>query len=97
MVSGEQIRAAREARKWSQEKLAASVGVARNTIVRYEGGAAMGVQTLDVICAALGIDASGADAPSIASNVIPEWWLRVWLNADESRRMALANIFGGSR
>lgn len=51
---GEEIRRRRERREWSQQELADKVGIHRNTLFRYEGGADMPVIVCMRICGALG-------------------------------------------
>jgi len=55
---GEKIRALREAREWTQEKLAGIVGMTSDHLSRIERGEATnpGIQTLMKIAEALGVE-----------------------------------------
>ena len=55
MSLGEEIRAARLTRKWSQQQLAEAAGVSRPTVARMEGGEDVSTATLEKVAAALGL------------------------------------------
>jgi transcriptional regulator with XRE-family HTH domain len=53
---GDALRAAREAKPWTQAQLAAAAGVSPRTVIRAEAGGDATAETLMALCAALGID-----------------------------------------
>ncbi len=55
MSLGEEIRAARLTREWSQQQLAEAAGVSRPTVARVEGGEDVSTATLEKVAAALGL------------------------------------------
>ena len=55
MSLGEEIRAARLTREWSQQQLAEAAGVSRPTVARVEGGEDVSTATLEEVAAALGL------------------------------------------
>ena len=55
MSLGEEIRAARLTREWSQQQVAEAAGVSRPTVARVEGGEDVSTATLEKVAAALGL------------------------------------------
>ena len=55
MSLGDEIRAARLTREWSQLQLAEAAGVSRPTVARVEGGEDVSTATLEKVAAALGL------------------------------------------
>lgn len=55
MSLGDEIRAARQERQWSQQQLAEAAGVSRPTVARVEGGEDVSTATLEKVAAALGL------------------------------------------
>lgn len=55
MSLGDEIRAARQERQWSQQQLAEVAGVSRPTVARVEGGEDVSTATLEKVAAALGL------------------------------------------
>lgn len=54
MSLGDEIRAARQERQWSQQQLAEVAGVSRPTVARVEGGEDVSTATLEKVATALG-------------------------------------------
>lgn len=67
-----QVRAAREARGWSQEHLADASGVGLRTIQRVEAGARCSPENKLALCAALGIEVTDLPAgPPVGTGAMP--------------------------
>ena len=73
---GEQVRAAREAKGWSQEELARRVGATQSTIDRIESGATKRPRNIIELATTLGID-----LPTFQSQPVP---VTGWIAAPEA-------------